>query len=120
MYNDNLSQPSSVPPKTNTLGLISMILGIISALLFIPSFCIACLGWLVILLGGAAAVLGFMAKKQIDESNGTQGGRGMAMAGLIIGLITAGIMLLITIIYLIFGLGAIGLSTIPFLSELNF
>jgi hypothetical protein len=46
-------------------------------------------------------VLGFIAMKQIDESGGMQGGRGLALAGVIIGFVALGIGVLVLIIVLI-------------------
>lgn len=46
-------------------------------------------------------VFGFIAMKQIDESGGTQGGRGLALAGVIIGFVSIGIGVLVLIIVLI-------------------
>jgi hypothetical protein len=48
-------------------------------------------------------VLGFIAMKQIDESGGTQQGRGLALAGVIIGFVAIGIGVLVLIIVLIAG-----------------
>jgi hypothetical protein len=47
-------------------------------------------------------VLGLMAKKQIKESNGTQGGSGLATAGIIIGVLglLAGIAYVILVVML--------------------
>lgn len=101
--------------RTNSLALISMILGILSVLLLVPSFCIPCLHWIAMLLGAAAAVLGFLSKKQIDQSQGTEGGRPMAVAGFIMGLVAFGILFLFFLISMLFGLT---LVTLPFLEEI--
>src|SRR5262249_51181760 len=67
-----------VGPKTNGLAIASLVLGI--AQIFV---CIV----------GAilALVFGYIARRQIDESGGTQGGRGMAIAGIILGWIGIGL-----------------------------
>ncbi len=65
-------------PGTNGLAVASLVLGI--AQIFI---CI---------IGGILAlVFGYIARRQIDESGGTQGGRGMAVAGIILGWIGIGL-----------------------------
>jgi Domain of unknown function (DUF4190) len=46
-------------------------------------------------------VLGFIAMNQIDRSGGTQQGRGLALAGVIIGFVCIGIGLLVLIIVII-------------------
>jgi hypothetical protein len=48
-------------------------------------------------------VLGFIAMNQIDRSGGTQQGRGLALAGVIIGFVCIGIGLLVLIIVVIAG-----------------
>ena len=47
-----------------------------------------------------ALVFGYMARKQIDESGGVQQGRGMAIAGIVLGWIGVGILT----IFIIFGI----------------
>jgi uncharacterized membrane protein len=42
-------------------------------------------------------VLGFVAKKQIADSGGTQGGDGLALAGIIVGFATLALSILFTI-----------------------
>jgi len=74
--------------KTNTLAILSLIAGILSVLLLILSLCIPCgLRIMALIFGAAAAIMGFMAKQKIDESAGAETGRGMAVGGLITGLI---------------------------------
>src|SRR4051794_11583435 len=57
-------------PKTNTLAIISLV---------------ASLVWVCGLGSIAAVITGFMARKQISQSGGTQTGGGMAVAGIVIG-----------------------------------
>ena len=65
-------------PKTNGLAIASLVLGI--AQIF------TCI------IGGILAlVFGYISRRQIDESGGTQGGRGMAIAGIILGWIGIGL-----------------------------
>ncbi|HZA34266.1 MAG TPA: DUF4190 domain-containing protein [Vicinamibacterales bacterium] len=70
-------------PKTNGLAIASMVLGIVGV---IP-YCFAVCSIL-------ALVFGYIARRQIDESGGTQGGRGMAIAGIILGWIGVGFAIL--------------------------
>lgn len=63
-------------PQTSVMAIISLVTGIIG--LF------ACCSFVFSI---AAVVLGFLGKKEIDESNGAKTGRGMAMAGLILGVV---------------------------------
>ncbi len=62
-----------------TIPTISMILGILS----IPLFC--CFGG--IWLGLPAAILGFMGMRNADSDSVRYGGRGMAIAGMVLGVI---------------------------------
>jgi Domain of unknown function (DUF4190) len=65
-------------PRTNGLAIASLVLGIAQIFLCI--------------IGGILAlVFGYIARRQIDESGGTQGGRGMAIAGIILGWIGIGL-----------------------------
>jgi hypothetical protein len=44
------------------------------------------------IIGGILAlVFGYISRRQIDESGGTQGGRGMAIAGIILGWVGIGL-----------------------------
>jgi hypothetical protein len=75
-------------PKTNGLAIASLVLGIAQVFF-----------WLV----GAvlALVFGYRARQQIDESGGTQGGRGMATAGIFLGWIGIGLGIVYLIVILI-------------------
>ena len=48
-----------------------------------------------------ALVFGYIAKRQIDESGGTQGGRGMAIAGIVLGWIGVGLIGLYILILIV-------------------
>lgn len=63
------------PQQTSVMAIISLVTGILSVL---------CCTWFV--FGIAAAVLGFLGKKEIDEGRKT--GRGMAIAGLTLGIVS--------------------------------
>lgn len=62
-------------PKTNGMAIASMVLGIV---------------WIYWIGSILALIFGYMAKKQIDESGGTQSGRGMAIAGIVLGWVGVG------------------------------
>jgi Domain of unknown function (DUF4190)/Uncharacterised protein family UPF0547 len=68
--------------RTNGLAIASLVLGII---------------WVYGLGSILALVFGFVAKGQIDRSNGRETGRGMAIAGIVLGSIGVGLLLLVII-----------------------
>lgn len=81
-------QPVAVQQqKTNGMAIASMVLGIL---------------WLYWVGSVLALVFGYVGKKQIDESGGMQSGRGMAIAGIVLGWVGVGFLLL----FLVIGLGA--------------
>ena len=65
--------------RTNGLAIVSLILGIVS----VPMLFFCSGGG--ILFGIAALITGWIARRQIKNSNGTQGGGGIALAGMIAG-----------------------------------
>ena len=67
---------AGVGGESKGLALGSLICGILS--------CTICCG-MGLLLGPAAAIMGFIAKKKADEDPQQYGGRGMALAGMITG-----------------------------------
>lgn len=69
-------------PSTNGMAIASMVLGIL---------------WLYWIGSILALVFGYVAKKQIAQSGGTQSGAGMATAGIVLGWIGVGIFLLIIV-----------------------
>ena len=69
-----------MPNKTNTLSIVSLVTGIIGIPL---AFCYGA----GLPLSIAAVITGYIGRNQIKESGGTQGGNGMATAGLILGAI---------------------------------
>ncbi len=100
--------------KTNTLAIISLIASILGVLLMFLGLCIPCTSLFSFLLGVAGAIMGFIAKKKIDESMGVEGGRGLAMGGLIAGIAVV----VISIIIFIIGIIAVGaLFTTPAFME---
>jgi hypothetical protein len=64
------------PQSTSVMAIISLVVGILG---------ICCTGWFVFSI--AAAVLGYLGKKEIADSNGAKKGAGMATAGLVLGII---------------------------------
>jgi pimeloyl-ACP methyl ester carboxylesterase len=69
--------PYGVPQRTNGKATWSLILGIISIVVFCAGF----------LAGIPAILLGFAAKRDVALSGGAEGGRGLAIAGIVTGLI---------------------------------
>lgn len=65
------------PPQTSPMAIVSLVTGILGFL---------CCTFFV--LGIAAAVTGFLARKQIAESQGRLKGSGMATAGLVLGVLS--------------------------------
>ncbi len=84
-------QPSGAPAgaPNNTLGLVSMILGIAA----IPLVCCFYLG---LPLGIAAVVLGFMGRQKADQGLATN--RGQAQAGFFCGIAAIGFAIILIII----------------------
>lgn len=74
-------QPIVVAQKTNGLAIASMVLGIV---------------WIYGIGAALALIFGYQAKAQIDRSGGREAGRGMAIAGIVLGWIgIAGILLMV-------------------------
>jgi hypothetical protein len=67
-------------PRTDGLAIGSLIAGILSLVCFWPF----CLG---IILGPAAAIMGFISRQRVAASGGSVGGGGLALAGMIIGVV---------------------------------
>jgi Domain of unknown function (DUF4190) len=67
-------------PRTDGLAIGSLITGILSLICFWPF----CLG---ILLGPAAAIMGFISRQRVSASGGAVGGGGLALAGMILGVV---------------------------------
>ena len=66
--------------RTDGLAIGALIAGILSLICFWPF----CLG---ILLGPAAAIMGFISRQRVAASAGSVGGGGLALAGLILGVV---------------------------------
>jgi hypothetical protein len=65
--------------RTDGLAIASLICGIVGMVCFF-----LCLG---VILGPAAAIMGFISRQRIASSGGTLGGGGLALAGLILGIV---------------------------------
>ena len=102
--------PPEIPGKTNTLAIVSLVLGILSLMTMLSSICLGCLGIIAFLFGVAGAVTGYLAKKQIEESNGSQSSRKMAVAGMIMGLAGVVLSIIVTLIVGILYGGIMALS----------
>jgi hypothetical protein len=80
------NQPVLVQPiavKNNGLAIASMVLGIL---------------WLYWVGSVLAVIFGHVALSQINKSGGTQQGRGMAIAGLVLGWVGVGTLLLVLLV----------------------
>jgi len=74
--------------STNGMAIASMVLGIL---------------WIYWIGSILALVFGYVAKGQIDRSAGRQTGRGMAIAGIVLGYIGVGLLALFLVLALAFG-----------------
>lgn len=72
------TQPPSMAPQTNGMAIAALVLSIVCC-------------------GPLGVILGFIARKQIRESNGAQTGDGLALAGIIVGFVSTGIAILYAI-----------------------
>jgi hypothetical protein len=75
-----------IPKSTNGLAIASMVLGIL---------------WIYWLGSILALIFGYVAKGQIDQSAGRQGGRGMAIAGIVLGWVGVGVLALGIIAFIV-------------------
>lgn len=89
-----LPRPAGV---RNKLALTSMILGIVAIPLY---FCL----YAGVPVGIAAVIIGAIGLKQIKESAGVQGGKGMAIAGIVTGAIAAALILLSVLVIAVLSL----------------
>jgi hypothetical protein len=74
------------PARTNGLAIASMVCGIL---------------WLYWLGSILALVFGYVAKGQIDRSHGSQTGRGMAIAGIVLGWVGVGFLVLFVMLVIL-------------------
>jgi hypothetical protein len=87
-FNHNVYEHRITAPATNTLAIISLVLGL-GGILF--AFFAPFISQVV------SIICGHIARSQIKASNGSQTGEGMALAGLIISYITLCILFLVAI-----------------------
>ncbi|MCS7282659.1 MAG: DUF4190 domain-containing protein [Anaerolineae bacterium] len=91
------SPPYVAPPQTNGLAIASLVLSLLGLVGVLP------------LLGTILGLIfGYSAKSQIAQSRGTQGGAGLAQAGIVIGWVTLGLYALVACLVLVFGLAIPG------------
>ena len=86
---NSTGKPPSLAPKDSSLAIASLVTGI--------------LGWtLVPILGSVAAIItGHLAKNEIRESQGVLSGNGMSTAGLIMGYIQLGSILVVAVVLIV-------------------
>ncbi|MEK3773877.1 DUF4190 domain-containing protein [Paenibacillus sp. FSL K6-4396] len=89
-YNDTFPPPPYVVPKTNSKSIVSLVLGILSVT--IP--------YVGILIGIAAIIFASLAFKEIRVR--MEQGRGLAIAGLVCGIIGTAIYVLLILLVLLF------------------
>ncbi|MCA1726692.1 MAG: DUF4190 domain-containing protein, partial [Actinobacteria bacterium] len=75
---------AAAPLRTNGLAITSLVLGIV---------------WIWGIGSVLALVFGYMGRNQIDRSGGTQGGRGLAIAGIVLGWVGVAGMILALILF---------------------
>jgi hypothetical protein len=81
-------QPAPATSSNNTLAIVSLIVGIVALL---SSCCLSFMGFFGIcsaVLGIVAVVLGAIGINQISKSGGMQTGKGMAIAGIVMGAVS--------------------------------
>jgi len=103
---NDVPQPQYAPsPPTNTWAIVSLVSSIV--------------GWIFFpIVGGLAGVVtGHMARREIKNSLGAQGGDGLAIAGLVIGYLNLLTYCGTVLILLLFFGGMIGLSSCALLAE---
>ncbi|MBA2566559.1 MAG: DUF4190 domain-containing protein [Thermoleophilaceae bacterium] len=84
-YQQPIYQPVYAPaPKPNGLAIASLVLGIL---------------WVYWIGSILALIFGMVGKSQIDNSGGAQSGRGMAIAGIVLGWVGIGILLLFILFF---------------------
>ena len=79
---------TATPPRTNGLAVAAMVLGIV---------------WVYWIGSILAVIFGHVAIAQIRGSGGTQRGRGMAIAGLVLGYVGIGLLVVAIVVYAIVG-----------------
>lgn len=108
----SFSNDMNYQAKTNTMAIMSLVAGGLSVLVSLIGICIFWLGFLSLILGVVAVILASRAKKKIAASGGTEGGAGLATAGLITGIIggVGGLILAALVIFTVILAGVVGFS----------
>ncbi len=75
--------PPPASPRSSGMAIASMVLGIL---------------WLYWVGSVLALIFGYIGKSSIDRSGGMESGRGMALAGIVLGWVGVGLLVLIIII----------------------
>ncbi|MGH3383431.1 MAG: DUF4190 domain-containing protein [Nocardioidaceae bacterium] len=93
-----------MPPRNDTKAIVSLVLGIVA----VPALCLCGSS---LLFGIAAIITGQMSKKSIDSSGGALTGRGMAVAGFVLGIVMTVITVLVVAFYaVLFATGQIDMD----------
>lgn len=85
------SRSGTSPTKTNGFAIASLVLGII---------------WIYWIGSILALIFGYVAKRQIESSGEGQSGRGMAIAGIVLGWVGLATLLIMVIVLIGVGFGA--------------
>lgn len=96
-YNPQVPQPYATQPKTNGLCIASLV----TALAPLVINWIPVVQWFGLLSSIAAIILGAIGMKKVKESNGAETGKGLAVAGIVIGAVD---ILLFIIVVVVIGL----------------
>ena len=88
------SAPAPSGPTTNGFAIAALVLGIVGGFM--------CIGWIL------ALVFGYIARNQIDASDGRQGGRGMAVAGIVLGWVWFGLIAAYFVILIVASIASAG------------
>ncbi len=91
-YQYPVGAPVVVQQKTNGMAIASMVLGIL---------------WLYWIGSILALIFGMIAKNQIERSGGYETGRGMAIAGIVLGWVGVGFLLIFILFFGLAGCGAV-------------
>ena len=83
-----VAAPAVTPRSTNGLAIAAMVLGIV---------------WVYWIGSILALIFGYIAKGQINQSAGRQGGKGMAIAGIVLGWVGIGTLLLCIVAVMVGG-----------------
>ena len=85
-YPPPYAYPYRPPQQTNGFAVASLVLGII---------------WIYWVGSILALIFGYIAKRQIDASEGRQTGRGLAIAGIVLGWVGVGVLAIIAVVIVI-------------------